>query len=310
MPPAVSVVIPFFDAERTIGHTLESLRRQTLPDLEVVVVDDGSTDRGPDVVERLARTDHRIRLVGGTGRRGVAAALNVGLQHAGAPFVARLDADDEAEPDRLERQLAALTADPALVVCGSQVTYLGRRGRGVLGRVPLGDEEIRRELDDTLHSPFFHPAVTMRRAGLEEVGGYREVFANSEDYDLWLRLRHVGRLLNLEAPLTRYRVSPHGATLSRLREQRRYALLARAAADAPGRSLPELREEIWSGSRDAEVERFVVKEQRAFATLLADLGHPVAAVAHLVRVREDVGTSAAPRLVVGRVRGLVRRGRP
>ena len=71
--------------------------------------------------------------------------------------------------------------------------YLGRGRRAVIGHVPETDAEIRRELEDTLHSPFFHPAVMMRRSALDAVGGYREEFRNAEDYDLWLRIRHEGQ---------------------------------------------------------------------------------------------------------------------
>ncbi len=302
-------MIPIFGAGRTVGGTLASLQAQTHPSFDVVVVDDGSTDDGPDVVAALAATDPRIRLVRCGRNVGVAAALNVGLAHTEAGLVARLDADDVAEPHRLATQVAAMRADAGLVVCGSSVRYLGRGRRALLGRVPETDAEIQHELDHTLHSPFFHPAVMMRRAALDAVGGYREEFRNAEDYDLWLRIRHEGRLLNLTEPLTRYRVSPRGATLGRLREQRRYALLARAAADAPNLPLSEVRAVVEAAEDDADLARYVAKEQAAFAALLADLGHPAAAVGHLVRVRDQVGPLAVPRFVAGRTRQAARSAR-
>lgn len=307
MPPTVSVVIPVLDAARTIEATLISLRRQTFEDFDVVVVDDGSTDDGPARVAAVARSDRRFRLVDSDRNRGVAAALNLGLAHSDAPLVARLDADDEAEPQRLAAQVAAMQADPELVVCGSTVRYLGRGRRPVIGRVPLSDSAIREELDHTLHSPFFHPAVLMRRSALDAVGGYREEFRNAEDYDLWLRLQHEGRLLNLETPLTRYRVSPRGATLGRLREQRRYALLARRAAETPDRPLVDVLRDRPEGDDEEQLRAFVAKEQQAFAVLLADLGHPVAAAAHLLRVRDQVGARGLPGFLVGRARGAARR---
>ena len=304
--PEVSVVVPILGAGRTVGGTLASLRAQTHPSFEVVVVDDGSTDDGPDVVAAVAARDRRIRLVRGEGNRGVAAALNLGLAHSEGELVARLDADDVAEPHRLATQVAAMRADADLAVCGSTVRYLGRGRRAVIGHVPETDAAIRHELEHTLHSPFFHPAVMMRRSALDAVGGYRDEFRNAEDYDLWLRIRHEGRLLNLAEPLTRYRVSPHGATLGRLREQRRFALLARAAADAPGLPLSEVRAALEAGQHDTDLARYVAKEQAAFAGLLADVGHPAAAVKHLARVRDQVGALAVPRFVVGRARRAAR----
>jgi hypothetical protein len=280
-------------AERTIRGALESLLRQTLRDLEIVVVDDGSTDAGPAVVASVAVVDPRVRLVTSDRNRGVAAALNLGLRHARSALVARLDADDAAEPHRLERQVAAFREDPELVVCGSTVRYIGRGGRQIIGSVPFSDTEIRAELANSMHSPFFHPAVMMRRSAVQAVGGYRTEFRNSEDYDLWLRIRHEGRFLNLAEPLTRYRISPQGATLGRLAEQRRYAVRAReeaVASDIP--ALP---------ASEGDLTAYVVKEQRAFAELLADLGHPWAAVRHLVRVRADVGSVAAARFAARRV---------
>ena len=304
----IAVVIPVYQSEQTVAACLASVLGQTLRDFEVVVVDDGSTDRSADIVADVARRDGRVQLIRNDINRGVAESLNVGLSATDADLVARLDADDEAVPTRLERQVELLGSAPEVVVCGSFVTYMGRTaGRDSVGQVPVSDAQIRRTLRDTEHSPFFHPSVVFRRPTVVSVGGYRGFFANAEDYDLWLRLAPEGAFHNIPVPLTRYRLSTRGASLSRLREQRLYARLARIAADVPEKDLAELWDELVSDLDESEMTAYLTREHRQQASLLADLGHPLAAAALLLRSRRQIGARASLEFVAHRLTRAVGR---
>lgn len=307
MAATTAFVVPMYQAERTIARCLESIRAQTVTDLEVVVVDDGSTDTSPDIVAALARADPRIRLVRNPSNQGVARSLNVGLAATEAELVARLDADDEAAPTRLERQIELMRSSPEVAVCGSFVTLIGRTPRhDQVAEVPIHDDEIRAELRDSIHCPFYHPSVLFRRRMVLDAGGYRELFRNSEDYDLWFRLAGEGSFHNIPEPLTRYRLSPHGSTLARVREQRLYALLATNAAAEPDTDLADLWARLRSSVDEPAMASVVRKEQLHHATQLADLGHPGQALALLVRARDELGASAVPRFALGRTRRRLR----
>ncbi|WP_123400771.1 glycosyltransferase [Inmirania thermothiophila] len=192
MRPRVSVVMPVRDGGAALAAAVESILAQTLGELELIVVDDGSRDGAPG---RLPR-DARLRVVPAAGR-GIVAALNTGIALARAPLVARMDADDLAHPERLARQLAWLEACPEAGICGAQVEIVTdagppgggfRRYRDWLNglRSPAA---IAREI--FVESPIPHPTAVIRRAVLERLGGYREV-PWPEDYDLWLRAWAAG----------------------------------------------------------------------------------------------------------------------
>ncbi len=192
--PRVSVLVPVRDAAATVGDALASVLCQTLADLEVVVVDDGSTDATPDVLARIAASDPRVRLL----RRppgGIVPALDEGLAACRAPLVARMDADDTCLPHRLALQAALLDARPDLAAVACLVEIVapdgltdGMRAYGAWLNALVTPEQIDREM--YVESPLPHPAVVVRRDVLLAAGGWRDG-PFPEDYDLWLRL-HAG----------------------------------------------------------------------------------------------------------------------
>ena len=194
--PRVSVLLPVRDAAATLGECLDSLRRQTLADHEVIAVDDGSTDATPALLAAAARLDGRLRVVS-TPARGLVPALQAALPLARAPLLARMDADDVAYPQRLERQARRLAEDPGTDVLGCRARLVGARAgnAGMRAYVEwlnglVDHETIVRDL--FVESPLAHPTVMMRAAALRALGGYRE-FDGPEDYDLWLRA-HARRM--------------------------------------------------------------------------------------------------------------------
>lgn len=221
--PRVSVLMPVRDGAAHLDEAVASILAQTLADLELVVVDDGSTDATPARLRRWQARDARVRVIGGAGA-GLVAALNLGLAHCRAPRVARMDADDIARPERLAALSRAFDEDPALVVCGSAVERFGGE-RGVL-RHPLSDAECRARL--LSWNCFAHPAVMLRRDALPPGPVFEADYDCAEDYRLWSRLAARGRLRNLPEPLLRYRV--HAAQVTQRRRDRQQAVHLRIAA--------------------------------------------------------------------------------
>jgi glycosyltransferase involved in cell wall biosynthesis len=230
--PRAAVLLPARDAASTVRAAAVSILRQTFRDLSLVVVDDGSRDRTPSILARLAERDRRVVLVRGEGE-GIARALGRGLRRCDAEVVFRMDADDVAHPRRIEVQLAALAADPSLAALGSRVRLFPRgEVAGGMARYAawlnalVTPELVARDL--LVEAPLVHPAAAVRRRVLEEAGGWRDGDF-PEDYDLWLRLAENGhRLSNVPEVLLDWRESPGRLT----RTDGRYALSRHVALKA------------------------------------------------------------------------------
>lgn len=228
--PAVSVLMGVRDGAAWISRAIGSLLAQTLDDLELIVVDDGSTDATAGLLSGVR--DPRL-VVERQARAGLAAALNRALGRARAPLIARLDVDDVALPARLERQRAFLQAHPEVGLLGTAARVIDEAGRDVeIIRPPEDDRAIRRAL--IRRNPFVHSSVMLRRALVASVGGYDVSFAVAQDYDLWLRLSAVTRMANLAEPLVIRHLVAGRVTASREDERLRAEARARWRAVRAG----------------------------------------------------------------------------
>jgi glycosyltransferase involved in cell wall biosynthesis len=199
MSALVSVLLPFRDAGATIDDALAGLLARDDPALEVIAVDDGSTDSGPLRVRTWAARDRRVRLIAGDGG-GLVSALNRAASEARGSLFARMDADDIAHPERIARQRAHLLVHPELAVLGTQVRAAaddGAVGEGLAryvawqnGLITAADHARERYVE----SPLCHPSIVLRRTAFEAVGGYRAL-DGPEDYELFLRLLAGGYAL-------------------------------------------------------------------------------------------------------------------
>jgi glycosyltransferase involved in cell wall biosynthesis len=193
--PTTTILLPAWNAAATLPEALASIFAQTDPDWELVLVDDGSTDRTGAIAAAAAARDPRVRLVARP-HRGIVAALNDGLAEARGAYVARMDADDLMAPDRLAAQRAALDADPALGLVSCLVDHLGAAGdtRGYAAHVAWLNavaDPAAIALNRFVEAPFAHPSVMFRRALVARHGGYRDG-PFPEDYELWLRWLEAG----------------------------------------------------------------------------------------------------------------------
>ena len=200
-----------------VGEAVESVLAQTAGDLELIVVDDGSSDATPAILGSFRDPRLHVRR---RARGGLTSALNAALALARAPLVARLDADDLALPERLERQLAFLARHPDIGLLGTAARETDAAGREVgIVRPPTGDAEIRRAL--IRRNPFVHSSIVMRRASVDQAGGYDESFPVAQDYDLWMRMSRVTRMANLPDLLVVRRLLPGRVTATREAERSR-----------------------------------------------------------------------------------------
>jgi glycosyltransferase involved in cell wall biosynthesis len=238
VPPAplVSVLLAVSNGERYLRAALESVLRQTVSDFELLVVDDGSTDGTPAILDGIE--DGRVRVFRHDDRQGLAASLNRGLDEARARYVARLDADDVAFPRRLERQLQRMVSGSPVAVVGSAVLELDAAGRpGGLHVMPAGPIPVR--WSALFSSPFFHPTVFVDREALETHGlRYDPEYLESEDYELWARLLAYADGDNIAEPLVLYRV--HAGQASQARRDLQRGFQRRVALREIGRVAPWL----------------------------------------------------------------------
>jgi glycosyltransferase involved in cell wall biosynthesis len=189
----VSVLMSVHNGASRVAAAIGSVLGQTAGDLELIVIDDGSTDATPGELARFR--DGRLRIVS-QARTGLTRALNRALALARGPLIARLDADDVALPERLARQRAFLERTPAVGLLGTAAGEMDAAGRQVrVVRPPLDDAALRRAL--IRENPFVHSSVMVRRDLLERAGGYDETLPVAQDYDLWMRLSRLTRLANL-----------------------------------------------------------------------------------------------------------------
>ncbi|MFM7547394.1 MAG: glycosyltransferase [Cyanobacteriota bacterium] len=222
--PLISVVIGCHHDGPLLAASLDSIAaQQEAPAWECLIVANGPCQAGASLQQRLA-TDTRFRLLHSP-HRGLTEALIHGCAQARSPFIARLDAGDAMEPQRLQRQAEALAADPAAVLATSTVQVCGPQWELLW---------IDRGTGEPIDVPH-HASVLFRRDAYEAAGGYRSAFYYGQDWDLWYRLAERGRLLLLNTPLTRVRLQVDGLSSRHRREQVAIARLSLACQQARAR---------------------------------------------------------------------------
>jgi glycosyltransferase involved in cell wall biosynthesis len=247
MPPAVSVVIASRNYGRYLGGAVRSVLAQAFADLEVIIIDDGSTDDTPEVIRPLL-ADPRVRCVRTDGL-GQPRAKNLGILQANAPLVAFLDGDDEWLPTKLERQLP-LFADPAVGVVYSRRTLMDAAGHDLPTPTP---PLARGHVYDVMlvQNPVCFSSVVVRKSVFEAVGMFDPNLPLAIDYDLWLRVAGHFAFDYVDKPLVRYRTG-HANLSSRITERiaavlgiLRRSLIRRRNAEAAD---PTAQREAWGST--------------------------------------------------------------
>lgn len=228
--PVVSVVLVACNVERFLAESIESILNQTFSEFEFIIVDFGSTDGSKAIASTYAAKDSRIRLHE-IAHCSLVDARNAACFLAQGRYIAIMDADDVSVPDRLMREVAFMEEHPEIGLLGGATEWIDAAGRSLhIDYPPTENHEIKSDL--VTRCPFWQSSVVIRRDAFVLMGGYRAVFAQAEDYDLWLRISENYECANLKDVVLRYRIHPYQLTLRKQREQTLCKLAARASASS------------------------------------------------------------------------------
>jgi glycosyltransferase involved in cell wall biosynthesis len=223
MNPAISVILPFYNAERTLEPAVKSILNQSFGDFELLLVDNNSTDKSLPVAIKLAENDSRIRLLNET-KQGVANAMNCGLQNARGNFIARMDADDISLPHRLEKQMQFLIDNPEIGLVGCNVIYVPHNKNTAgferfVNWVNSFHSPAEIELNRFVEIPVINPTIFFRRELFEKYGGNSDGDF-PEDYEMQFRFLDAGvKMAKLPEPLLEW----HDSTTRLTRTDERYS---------------------------------------------------------------------------------------
>lgn len=242
--------MPVHNGAAYVEAALRSILEQSFRDFEFLILDDGSTDATPAILARAAQEDARIKLISRP-RHGLVASLNELLGHARGEFVARMDADDIALPERLGAQCDYLQRYSKVVCVGGATMMIDGADRYLTTLYPPQHDADIQPAMLAGHTAINHPSAMMRRSALAVAGAYDPAYYPAEDLDLWLRLGEIGALANLATPVLKYRL--HDASISAQAVERQQDAKRRACQAAwqrrgiPGRFAAD---RIWRPGRD------------------------------------------------------------
>jgi len=222
--PKISVVMPVYNAEKYLRESIDSILNQTFKDFEFIIINDGSTDSSLEIIKYY--NDSRIHIVD-QDNTGLAKALNNGIALSTTEFIARMDADDIAMPERLGKQYHFLSNNPKYIIVGSNAENIDVDGNYVYTTSQkITDNNLRGMLPCT---PFIHPSVMFRKDIYYKAGKYPEYMLKAQDTVLFNRMAKFGKIANLPESLMKYRIVPTSNSLrSREGRKRIHAITSKA----------------------------------------------------------------------------------
>lgn len=228
MKTIVSVILPVYNQRPDyLELSIRSILLQTFRDFELIIVDDGSNkDDCLSILKKHARADSRIRLIRNKKNLGLVASLNLGVQEAKSPLIARMDSDDISLPNRLERQFSFLNSHPQYDLIGSWAEVIDESD------YPIGTIKFPTDPSDISSSIIrgnivIHPTWMFRKSLFEQIGGYDAASINTEDYDFLLKAAKKHTIGNIPEILLQYRFNTHGISFKKNKIQEWYSLKAR-----------------------------------------------------------------------------------
>jgi glycosyltransferase involved in cell wall biosynthesis len=218
----ISIVMPVFNAESYLDESITSILSQNYKWFEFIIINDGSTDRSLQIIQKYADCDSRICVIS-EGKLGLIAALNLGIQRAKGYWIARMDADDISMPNRLERQLEYIKLND-LDVCGTWGKRFGSSTANI--KLPCIHDEL--IIDLLFKSSFIHPSIMFKKEFFDYVQ-YSDGYKHAEDYHLWVEMASNGKKLgNLPEVMILYREHNHQVSSINSSEQKRVTAVIRS----------------------------------------------------------------------------------
>lgn len=208
--------MPAYNAEKYIERAIKSILNQTFRDFELIIINDASEDNTFKILQRYPRIDNRIRIINNETHLLIAASLNKAVDMAKADIVARMDADDISEPNRLDLQYSFMKKHPDVAVLGANVTIIDKDGNNISKReYPTTNEGLKKIM--FLYSPFAHPVVMFRKKLFLEFGGYDLKMVPCEDIDLWFKIGSKYKFASLPKSVLKYTILPDSSSNKNLR---------------------------------------------------------------------------------------------
>jgi glycosyltransferase involved in cell wall biosynthesis len=272
--PKVSVIMITYNGEKYIAEAIDSILRQTMKDFELVIIDDGSVDKTANIIKKY--NDHRIRFFQNEKNEGITFSRNLTIKESIAPYIAILDSDDIAMPNRLKIQTDFMDRHPDFGFIGSWVSLINENGKPLYinWKNPLPPEMIPCIL--LFQNYFNNSSIIIRREALPQGEIYRDV-SPAEDYDLWLRINKKWKMWNIPYLLVKYRI--HSKNISTLQSQKRKWAVNKIITDALAKleikpSEDELKVHLTNGTYSGEnVLEFIDKKERWLKKLQSQNDH-------------------------------------
>lgn len=295
--PLVSVVMVIRDVDRFLPEAIESILSQTFRDFEFIIVDFGSTDNSKSIALSYAAKDSRIKLHE-VPHCTLPVARNTACSLAQGKYIAIMDADDVSLPERLALEVEYMEIHPEVGVLGGSTECINAAGKLLATRihdVPIEHHEIKSAL--AVRCPFCQASVLIHREAFNTVGGYREVFVQAEDYDLWLRISEHFQCAGLQHVVLRYRIHPYQISMQKQREQTICWLAAHASASLRSSGKPDALNSLHEitpalladlGISKARQQSYLFIKCRDWVRIMCDAGeYSVALEAALVMLQSD-----------------------
>lgn len=218
--PKISVIMSVYNGERYLREAIERVLNQTFADFEFIIVNDASTDSSLSIIRGYH--DDRIRIIENSENIGLTKSLNKAIKQARGEYIARQDADDISLPTRFQEQVSYLERHPDVAVLGTSVYRIDERGK-VVGKMILRADASKKLFK---RNQFSHGSIMVRKAVLDRLGGYNELFRYGQDYELWLRIARHNQVRNLKKILYKLRFHRESIGTTRREESLLCHLLA------------------------------------------------------------------------------------
>lgn len=203
--PLVSVIMTVYNAQEFLNMAIDSILLQSYTNFELIIIDDGSTDQSPSIIQ--AYRDLRIKYYRQK-NRGLSAALNAGIKKTRGEYIARMDHDDISYPTRLEKQVQYLERNSDVAMLGTSFDFIDEDS-GIIGKAYTLDRNQDLKIEFLTRNPFGHGTIMIRRAVIIEIGGY-DTTEPIEDYELWWRISKKYKVANLTEFLYGWRIVSSG----------------------------------------------------------------------------------------------------
>ena len=212
--PLISVVMPVYNNEKYLSQAIESILSQTFYDFEFIIVCEyGTNDKTIEILEYYLKADSRIILIKNVSKLGISASLNAGIQLSKSEYIARMDSDDVALPNRLKVQIDFMNEHTDVDICCSDVDYINGSGKKFYCKNNLSENPEQIKSDLLFFCFIHHPSVMFRKSALLKYNlFYNETFVKSEDLELWCRASHLVKITKIPQVLLQYRWHPNSAS--------------------------------------------------------------------------------------------------